>query len=56
MRAIVIGRNYTSLLGMIRPTGLAGCEVIAIRTVKNLAERLKNRNTLSEDPIEKESK
>lgn len=56
MRAIVIGRNYTSLLGMIRPAGLAGCEVTAIRTVKNLAARMKNRNSLSEDPIEKESR
>lgn len=34
MRAIVIGRNYTSRLGMIRAAGLAGCDVFVINTEK----------------------
>lgn len=32
MKAVVLGRNYTSLLGMIRAAGRAGCQVTAIRT------------------------
>lgn len=36
MKIVVIGRNYMSLLGMIRAVGIAGHEVIAIRTVKGL--------------------
>lgn len=30
--AIVMGRNYTSRLGMIRAAGMAGCDVIVIQT------------------------
>ncbi len=31
-RVVVIGRNYTSRLGMIRAVGMAGYEVIVIKT------------------------
>ena len=30
--AIVIGRNFTSRIGMIRAAGEAGCEVVVIQT------------------------
>lgn len=30
--AIVMGRNYTSRLGMIRAAGMAGCDVVVIQT------------------------
>ena len=33
--AIVMGRNYTSRLGMIRAAGMAGCDVIVIQTEGN---------------------
>lgn len=37
--AIVMGRNYTSRLGMIRAAGMAGCDVIVIQT-ENQRSRL----------------
>ena len=37
-RVVVIGRNYTSRLGMIRAAGMAGYDVTVIRTV-NAANR-----------------
>ncbi len=44
MKAIVIGRNYVSLLSMARCAGMAGCEVIIIRTVREIhSKSLKKR-------------
>ena len=31
MRAIVLGRNYASVLGMVRAAGHCGCDVTVIR-------------------------
>lgn len=41
MRVIVIGRNYTSRLGMIRAAGQTGAEVIDIITMRGLGSKLK---------------
>ena len=56
MKAIVIGRNYTSLLGMIRAAGMAGCEVIAIRTVKGWNKATNKKKLVGGKPIEASSK
>lgn len=45
--AIVMGRNYTSRLGMIRAAGMAGCDVVTIQT---------NRKRTSVNPIDASSK
>ena len=36
MQAIVMGRNYMSLLSMARCAGMAGCDVAIIRTVRKM--------------------
>lgn len=56
MKAIVIGRNYTSLLGMIRAVGEAGFDVIAIRTVKRWNKTSDKRSLLGCEAIEAASK
>lgn len=43
MKAVVMGRNYTSRLGMIRAAGQAGCEVIVVATVSQLPFSFKAR-------------
>lgn len=42
-QAVVIGRNYTSLLNMIRAAGEAGCEVTVIRTVRKFPSGIKRK-------------
>ena len=37
-KAVVLGRNYASLLGMVRASGKAGCQVTVIRTVRRIPE------------------
>lgn len=44
MQAIVMGRNYMSLLSMARCAGMAGCDITIIRTVRNMpARNIKSR-------------
>lgn len=57
--AIVMGRNYASLLGMIRAAGKAGCDVIVIRSVTALpSQNIKSsvKQFLMGKPIESTSK
>ena len=56
MLAVVMGRNYTSLLGMIRAAGMAGCEVIAIRTVNGLNRKIEKNRHFSDGAVERASK
>lgn len=43
MKAVILGRNYTSLLGMIRAVGSAGLEVNVVRTVRKLPSAWKRK-------------
>lgn len=56
MRAVVMGRNYTSLLSMIRAAGRVGCDIIAVRTVHGLSQAQKNGKLKDATLIEKASK
>ena len=56
MRVIVMGRNYTSLLGMIRAAGMAGCEGTVIRTVKGWNKATDKKKLVGGEPIEAASK
>lgn len=44
MYVFVIGRNYTSMLGIIRGAGVVERNIIAIRTVKKLKNKKMERN------------
>ena len=44
MKAVVLGRNYASLLNMIRAAGVAGCEVVVVKSLKSLAYARKKTN------------
>ena len=46
--AVIMGRNYTSLLGMARAAGTAGCEVYLVKTAKQLPGPLSPRRLSSE--------
>ena len=46
MKAIVMGRNYTSILGMLRCAGEAGCEITVIRTVRKMPKEKKTKWSL----------
>ncbi|MCF0112213.1 MAG: ATP-grasp domain-containing protein [Erysipelotrichaceae bacterium] len=50
--AVVMGRNYSSLLGMCRCAGEAGCEVSVIRLVKRIPKKTK----MSRYTIDRKSK
>ena len=56
MNAVIIGRNYTSLLGMIRAVGMTGCEITVIRTVKGINNLSNNKICIDEDSVEAVSK
>lgn len=56
MQAVVLGRNYSSLLGMIRAAGKAGCEVTVIRTVRKIPSKKSLKTLLKGAPIESKSK
>lgn len=43
--AVVMGRNYTSRLGMIRAAGEAGCDVVVVRTMKR-SKKIRNLREL----------
>lgn len=45
---VVMGRNYTSLLGMARAAGVAGCEVYLVKTVKKIPGAFSPRKLSSE--------
>lgn len=46
--AVIMGRNYTSLLGMARAAGTAGCEVYLVKTAKQLPGVFSPRRLSSE--------
>ena len=46
MKAVVMGRNFASVLGMVRAAGKAGCEVTVIRTVKRIPDTQSMKNKL----------
>lgn len=56
MNAVVIGRNYTSRLGMIRAAGMAGCDVVDIATVRRIPSGLKDRIMGNTKPVDSHSK
>ena len=60
IQVVVLGRNYSSLLGMIRAVGYAGYEVTVINTVKKINNNfnIKNlaRRIIFGRPIESSSK
>lgn len=45
---VVMGRNYTSLLGMARAVGVAGCEVYLVKTAKKVPGVFSPRRLSSE--------
>lgn len=47
VKVVVLGRNYTSLLGMIRSAGAAGCEVNVIKTVRERSHMVKTPEAFS---------
>lgn len=55
-QVVVLGRNYTSLLGMIRAVGQAGCDVTVVRTVKKLPQKQGLKAMLKPKSIETQSK
>lgn len=55
MKAIVMGRNYTSTLSMIRCAGEKGLDVTAIRTVRSLPGK-SLKSLLSTPPVESKSR
>ena len=42
MNVIIIGRNYSSLLGMIRGAGMADCSVTVVRIVRKITKKKEN--------------
>lgn len=56
MQAVVLGRNYSSLLGMIRAAGKAGCEVTVVRTVYKIPSKRSLKTLLMGASIESKSK
>ena len=46
MNAVVVGRNYSSLLGMIRAAGMADCSVTVVRIVRKITSK-KERDRFS---------
>ncbi len=59
-KAVVMGRNYASLLGMVRAAGKAGCDVTVIRSVSRIPDessfRFRCKRLLCGDPIESTSR
>jgi predicted ATP-grasp superfamily ATP-dependent carboligase len=56
IQAVVLGRNYTSLLGMIRAAGQAGCEVTVIRTVRRFPSTSRLKKFVTGGAIDSNSK
>ena len=42
MNVIIIGRNYSSLLGMIRGAGMADSSVTVVRIVRKITKKKEN--------------
>lgn len=55
IKTVVLGRNYTSLLGMIRAVGKAGCDVTVIKSVRSFPKK-SLKSFLKGAPIESKSK
>ena len=56
MQVVVLGRNYSSLLGMIRAVGQAGYMVTVIRTVNKIPAKMSIKKLVKGAPIESKSK
>lgn len=56
IQAVVLGRNWSSLLGMIRAAGQAGCDVTVVRTVRKIPQKGGIKGVLRGAPIESASK
>ena len=55
-QVVVLGRNYSSVLGMIRAAGMAGYEVTVVRTVKKIPKTSGVKAWMRGAPIESKSK